>query len=460
VLVRQKKDKKEEITQVAVYIRVSTQEQVENYSIESQKERIEAYCKAKGWGIYDVYIDPGYSGSNTDRPALQRMLQDVNKVDAVVVYKLDRLSRSQRDTLDLIEEHFLKNNVDFVSITETLDTSTPFGKAMIGILSVFAQLERETIAERMRMGHIKRAENGYRTSGGDYDPAGYARVNGNLEIKKDEAQHIKLAYDLYEQYLSITKVQNRLKELGYKVWRFRRYHDILHNRLYCGYVSFAGEYYVGKHEPIISEDQFERVQELLTRNKGRNANKAKESLFTGLITCGCCGENYVTFTSTDRGKKYRYYLCRARRYHAEYDEKCTNKNWNSKNLEALIVDRINNMITDKSFINQEMELVDYDRLLREIDDKEGRLIDLYTIKKMDKNKLAERFQALEEEKLELTRKKVAQEKKKTNMISEDDLKQYSLDLLTAEFPERQAIVQKLIKQIYVNGDTVEIAWNL
>ncbi|MGR5966684.1 recombinase family protein [Bacillus cereus] len=82
---------------------------------------------------------------------------DLKNIDVVVVYKLDRLSRSQRDTLELIEEHFLKNKVDFVSITETLDTSTPFGKAMIGILSVFAQLERETIAERMRMGHLKKS---------------------------------------------------------------------------------------------------------------------------------------------------------------------------------------------------------------------------------------------------------------------------------------------------------------
>src|SRR5690606_25039046 len=112
-------------------------------------------------------------GATLDRPDMQRLLKDLKKVNVVVVYKLDRLSRSQKDTLELIEDHFLSNNVDFVSITETLDTSTPFGKAMIGILSVFAQLERETIAERMRMGHIKRAEEGFRVMGGNHDPAGY-----------------------------------------------------------------------------------------------------------------------------------------------------------------------------------------------------------------------------------------------------------------------------------------------
>ncbi|MEH7533560.1 MULTISPECIES: recombinase family protein [Bacillus cereus group] len=122
------------LTKAAIYIRVSTQDQVENYSIEVQRERIRAYYKAKGWDIYDEYIDGGYSGSNLDRPDIKRLLNDLKKIDVVTVYKLDRLSRSQRDTLELIEEHFLKNNVDFVSITETLDTSTPFGKAMIGIL--------------------------------------------------------------------------------------------------------------------------------------------------------------------------------------------------------------------------------------------------------------------------------------------------------------------------------------
>ena len=194
----------------ALYMRVSTREQIENYSIPSQKEKLEAYCKSKGWDIHDTYIDGGYSGSNIDRPDLQRLLGDIKDVDVVIVYKLDRLSRSQKDTLELIEDNFLKNNVEFVSLTETLDTSSPFGRAMIGILSVFAQLERENIAERMRNGHIKRAEEGYRGMGGDYDPSGYARVDGELVIKPDEKEHIQAVFDLYEQYHSITKAQNEL----------------------------------------------------------------------------------------------------------------------------------------------------------------------------------------------------------------------------------------------------------
>ena len=130
---------------VALYARVSTEKQIENYSIPVQKERIYALCKSKGWTDVVEYIDGGYSGSNLNRPALIKLQEDIEQglINAVVVYRLDRLSRSQRDTIYLIEDKFLPHNVEFISISETIDTSTPFGRAMIGIMSVFAQLERE-----------------------------------------------------------------------------------------------------------------------------------------------------------------------------------------------------------------------------------------------------------------------------------------------------------------------------
>ncbi|WP_068792146.1 recombinase family protein [Brevibacillus laterosporus] len=443
----------------ALYIRVSTQEQIENYSIETQRERLEAYCKAKEWSIYDIYIDGGYTGSNINRPGLQRLLHELDKIDTVVVYKLDRLSRSQRDTLTLIEEHFLRNQVDFVSITETLDTSTPFGKAMIGILSVFAQLERETIAERMRMGHIKRAEEGYRGMGGDYDPAGYKRNNGELLLISEEAKHIQAAFDLYEQLHSITKVQRRLKELGYEVWRFRRYRDILSNKLYCGYVSFANQYYKGRHEAIISEDQFARVQLLLSRHKGRNAFKAKESLLSGLVTCGSCGEPYLSYHCTAKGKHYRYYICRARRFPSEYHEKCLNKTWNYQGIEEMILQELNRIIIDKQLTNKETVIVDYDTQLKKIDSKIERLINLYADGNIEKSILDKQVEKLNYEKQALHIQKLHQEQISQTTITNSKLKEYVIDLRVAEFSDRQAIVQKLIRKITVFGDTLEIEWN-
>lgn len=121
----------------ALYIRVSTQEQAqEGYSIGEQRERLIAYCKAHDWAISEIYVDGGYSGGNLNRPVMQKLMSETKKFDVVLVYKLDRLSRSQRDTLYLIEEIFLPNTVDFVSMQESFDTSSPFGKAMIGLLAV------------------------------------------------------------------------------------------------------------------------------------------------------------------------------------------------------------------------------------------------------------------------------------------------------------------------------------
>ena len=146
---------------VAIYVRVSTTSQVdEGYSIDEQKAKLTSYCEIKDWNIYDIYTDGGFSGSNTERPALEQLIRDAKRklFDTVLVYKLDRLSRSQKDTLYLIEDVFLENDIEFVSLLENFDTSTPFGKAMIGLLSVFAQLEREQIKERMQLGKLGRAK--------------------------------------------------------------------------------------------------------------------------------------------------------------------------------------------------------------------------------------------------------------------------------------------------------------
>jgi site-specific DNA recombinase len=449
------------MTKAAIYIRVSTQEQVENYSIEAQKERLEAYCKAKNWDIYNTYIDGGYSGATLDRPDLKRLLKDLKNIDVVIVYKLDRLSRSQKDTLELIEDHFLKNNVDFVSITETLDTSTPFGKAMIGILSVFAQLERETIAERMRMGHIKRAENGLRGMGGDYDPAGYTRKDGHLIINEDEAKHIKRLYDLYETYHSITKVQEKLKEEGFSVWRFRRYRDILANPLYIGKVSFAGKLYEGKHEAIISSEQFERIQVILKRHKGANAHKAKESLLSGLIKCQRCGESYLSYSTgstTKNAQKYYYYICRARRFPSEFDEKCMNKIWNRTKLEDLVIEELKNLSIEKSHTQKKEKKINYEKLIKQIDDKMERLLDLYTNgTNVSKDLLEKQMNKYNLEKESLIQKQ--QEDNEDNLIlSKEMLSDIHASFDSLDFKDKQVMINNFIKEIYVNGHDVKIVW--
>lgn len=166
------------MNRAALYIRVSTLEQAqEGYSVGEQKERLIAYCKAKDWIIADIYVDGGYTGSNLNRPGIQKLISETDKFDLVLVYKLDRLSRSQRDTLYLIEEVFRPKGVDFISMQESFDTSTPFGKAMIGLLAVFAQLEREQIKERTWMGRVA-VPRPASTTAGDTSPSAMSTRTG------------------------------------------------------------------------------------------------------------------------------------------------------------------------------------------------------------------------------------------------------------------------------------------
>ena len=284
---------------VALYARVSTEQQVENYSIPLQKERIKAFCVSKGWTEITEYIDGGYSGSNLNRPALQQLQKDIEnkKINAVIVYRLDRLSRSQRDTLYLIEEMFLPNNVEFISISETIDTSTPFGRAMIGVMSVFAQLERETITERLRSGRLKMVKDeGLWAGGSDFIPYGYTRhPRGKLVLNEREGEHIKRIFEEYVILKSYIKVQQKLEKEGFEPLPKHRIIKLLKNRLYVGEVSFAGEWFKGSHEPIISVDLFNAAQKVNEHFKGQNVGKIKNNVFRQKVICGCCGETYLSY---------------------------------------------------------------------------------------------------------------------------------------------------------------------
>ena len=192
---------------VILYLRVSTNDQVEGYSIDMQKEKLLAYCKAHDWIVVAIVIDPGFSGSNLERPGIQKVIHEVEcgNTDMVLVYKLDRLSRSQKDTLWLIEDCFLPNGVDFTSMQESLDTSTPFGRAMVGLLSVFNQLERESIKERTFGGRLERAKDGLWHGGGFDD-----RVKGGSYALADAYYKFPNAMlfhtaDMMATYLDETK---------------------------------------------------------------------------------------------------------------------------------------------------------------------------------------------------------------------------------------------------------------
>lgn len=186
-----------------LYIRVSTTEQAEErYSVSEQEARLRSYCEAYGYIINAVHVDPGYSGATLDRPGIKEVIKDVRakRCNKVIVWKLNRLSRSQKDTLILLEDVFLENHCDFVSLMESFDTSTPFGRCVVGILAAFAQMERENIRSRLMMGKQAglKAGNYY----GPIAPIGYKwemQPNGKRILLVDPfySQIVQEGYRLY-----------------------------------------------------------------------------------------------------------------------------------------------------------------------------------------------------------------------------------------------------------------------
>ncbi|WP_367569499.1 recombinase family protein [Lacrimispora sp.] len=448
----------------ACYVRVSTDNQLENYSIEEQTDRLKAYCKAKDINIVKFYTDGGCSGGNINRPALQQLLLDVeNKsLDAVIVYKLDRLSRSQKDTLMLIEDKFLANHVDFISINENFDTLTPFGRAMIGILSVFAQLEKDQITERFTMGRIGRAKSGY-FHGGGYAPTGYDYVGGNLVINEYEALQVK---ELYKRFANGHTVHDCWQYMSKKyaancrTWKSETLiRNVLKNQVYIGKVKFKDVIYQGSHTPIIPEELFNEVQEIfLTSRKNMDSFKRSpfkaSTLLSSLVYCGKCGAkfhgehgNYSCYSRTKGDKRY------------VIDPDCKNKKWKIEELDRTVIDYIAglNFSTLEALPPEAPRSLDYSHRIKEIEKQIEKLVDLYQVGSIPIHTITEKINALTKEKSIL---QDAMDNINDIKVTPEDLRaakdRFAKLLLSGDLQEKRYCLTILIDKIIVDDEHVNI----
>jgi site-specific DNA recombinase len=302
----------------AVYVRVSTEEQAkEGYSLAAQTDKIVEYIKSKGWTYSQVYNDDGYSAASRRRPALQKMLDDAaaKQFEAVLVYRIDRLSRNLKDLIEIVEE-LAKNGAGFKSITELIDTTTPEGRLMFHQFGSFAQYERELIMQRTTMGIHKRLKSGLWPGG--YAPFGYKLVDSKLQIVEKEAKIVRLIFDLYLQkkygVINIARYLNTegIKSKTGKKWKFTVVHHILTNPTYTGVIERGGERVTGAHKPIIKEEDFEKVKEALPLRKLKPRVFVSPNLFTGFIFCGCGSPMHMSYPGSECKKKYKYYACSRR----------------------------------------------------------------------------------------------------------------------------------------------------
>ena len=419
-----------------------------------------SYAKSKDYTEFEYYIDGGYSGKDLNRPAIQKLIEDCknHKIDAVFVFKLDRISRSKRDTLYLIEEVFNKYDVSFISMRENFDTSTPFGKAMIGVLSVFAQLERETILERTRIGLKKRAEAGLWRGGGKIPfPYRYDRNTGTLIPIPEQ---VELLHKMISLYISGKSFNVIGKIVGMD-------ESMVETRILSitntGKVPYKDEVYDGQHEAVVSDELYE---EILRVNKVRSREKyERHYLLSGKVFCGHCGAKY---RYQKWGKRLIMYCYSQQKSKPRYikDPNCNNKRWDTFEVEDAVLEELFKMSLDLDLFKKTFNIAtvnvknEYRTRLEEITKQINNLLNniasgiavLETNKKI--NELEKEKETIEEK---LTQ---SEQKEKDNKVSLNMIKNLKATWFDMDFDEQRRIIEHLIDKVIVNDNEINIYYNI
>ena len=358
---------------VAIYTRKSVEAGAEERftSLEAQRAAVEAYVTsqaANGWvALPTRYDDNGFTGAHTDRPAFQRLLGDIERglVDAVGVYRLDRLSRSTLDTLKLLEE-FAAHGITVISVTEQFSTATPAGNLMVTIISSLNQYERETIAERTRDKMLASRKLGMWTGG--QQVLGFDVKDKRLVVNKREAETVREIFGLYLDLGSARKVARALRDRGIRNKRWRTKGGamrggkpfqlstllrFLANPLYAGKLRAGDEIVDGQHEAIVDEEVWQAVQDRLAGNRQAEPStfrNKREALLKGLLRCGRCGRA-MTHVHTKKGdRRYGYYVCQTSQ--KEGTDACPGSRVAARHVESFVVDRIRAIGRDPELLAQ------------------------------------------------------------------------------------------------------------
>ncbi len=367
-----------ETVRCAIYTRKSTDEGLDQEfnSLDAQREAAEAYIasqRGEGWEcIPDRYDDGGYTGGNMDRPAMQRLTKDIEagRIDCIVVYKVDRLSRSLLDFARIMET-FERHSISFVAVTQQFNTTSSMGRLTLNILLSFAQFEREIIGERTRDKIAASRRKGKWTGGMPVLGYDVAPQGGRLLVNEDEAVHVRGIFELYLERQSLIETIKELdaRDWHNKRWTTRKGHErggkpfnknslfrLLTNVLYIGKLTYKDEVHEGEHPAIVDADVFRRVQRLLRRNGttgGKHVRNRFGALLKGLLHCVPC-DCAMTHTHTKKGnRRYRYYVClnaQKRGWHT-----CPSKSIPAQEIEKFVVDQVRCIGKDAGLLADTLE---------------------------------------------------------------------------------------------------------
>src|SRR4051794_30742479 len=344
----------------AVYTRKSSEEGLEQEfnSLDAQREACEAYIasqKPEGWLLVpDRYDDGGISGATLERPALQRLLADIEarRVDVVVVYKIDRLSRALMDFAKLVEV-FDRNSVTFVSVTQSFNTTTSMGRLTLNILLSFAQFEREVIGERIRDKFAASRKKGMWMGG--FVPLGYDVKERKLIVNEANAKTVRMIFERFTKIGSATTLVRALRAEGV-TGRYGKLVDkgyiykLLNNRTYIGKAVHKGTIYSGEHEAIISQALWDKVHSILTDSPRLRAARTRAqtpALLKGLIF-GPTGRAMTPTHTRKSGKLYRYYVSTDVLKHDA--EACTVRRVPAAEIESAVIEQVRGLLRSPEII--------------------------------------------------------------------------------------------------------------
>lgn len=338
----------------AVYCRVSSDERLDQSfnSIDAQREAGIAYVasqKAEGWELVpDFYEDPGFSGGNMERPGLKRLLKDIQagKIDIVVVYKIDRLSRSLADFAKMVEV-FDNHMVSFSSVTQQINSATSMGRLMLNVLLSFAQFEREVTGERIR-DKIAASKRKGMWMGGSV-PLGYRVENRALQIEPQEAELVQRIFEQFITEKSTTKIVKELNEQGIQTKRKKAFckqsiYKILHNRTYIGEISHKGESFPAQHEGLIDSTTWEQTHAILSQDNRQRCRSTWEKknrndfLLRGIAYTQDGDLLIPMATKKPNGKVYRYYVINKKIHKGA--EAAQSWNYQAAMLEGAVTDKL------------------------------------------------------------------------------------------------------------------------
>ncbi|MDP9277143.1 MAG: recombinase family protein [Actinomycetota bacterium] len=465
---------------IATYTRISTDEATQPYSLEAQRERLAAYAKSQeDWRIVRRFSDQA-SGASLERPGLERALQEAEakRFDLLLVYRVDRLSRSVRGLAQLLEQ-LEAAGVGFRSASEPFDTTNSAGRMMVQMLGVFAEFERATIVERVIAGMERKAARG-EWNGGSV-PFGY-RVDPERRFLEPEPAEAVVVQEIFERYgkrLEGTQTLARwLSDRGYRTKQGKPFNPqavltILRNRAYLGEISYRGQHHPAPHPPLVDEELFTRAGQILQeRGEDCSLRRSNQSdyLLTGLVKCAHCGKRYVGAAANGKGGRYPYYVCFTRQRYGR--QHCDGDRLPAGELEDAILAQLHSVLEQEPLVRQAIEEA-FAELEAARPKREADLARLEAELRKTNEALERYFRAFEEQTLpaaacgsrieELTEKLRGLEARREELSLEDEdlpepLSEEDLQALAAQVREvveqgdrrqQKALLQGLVQEIKV-----------